>query len=77
MRIEIETALRRNILVIPVLVGKATMPSAKDLPESMKSFAFRNATPLRVDPDFHRDVDRLTEGIASVVAEVAAKKAKM
>ena len=37
VRIEIESALKRNIPVIPVLVGEVEMPSAKDLPPSMQS----------------------------------------
>ena len=36
VRIEIERALARNIPVIPVLVGKATLPSKSDLPPSLQ-----------------------------------------
>ena len=43
VRIEIESALARDIPVIPVLVGKAPMPSEWQLPDGLKEFAYRNA----------------------------------
>ena len=63
VRIEIESALERNIPVIPVLVRDAKMPSANDLPESILELAYRNGIPVRPDPDFHRDMERLIQGI--------------
>jgi hypothetical protein len=39
VRLEIETALSREIRVIPVLVDEATMPSACELPPSLQSLA--------------------------------------
>ena len=36
VRIEVETALERQIPVIPLRVQKATIPAEKDLPESLK-----------------------------------------
>src|SRR6516162_2816409 len=43
VRIELETALRRRIPVIPVLVDDSRMPRPTELPESIKDFSFRNA----------------------------------
>ena len=63
VRIEIEAALKRGIPVIPVLVRGAQMPNAEDLPKSMVELAFRNGIPVRPDPDFHRDMERLIQGI--------------
>ena len=63
VRIEIESALRRNIPIIPLLVGHATMPQAEDLPESLRDFAFRNGTPIRPPPDFNGDVERLIRSL--------------
>ena len=37
VRIEIATALKRNIRVIPVLVDGATMPPARELPNDFKA----------------------------------------
>jgi hypothetical protein len=64
VRIEVETALNRNIPVIPLLVRGAAMPTEETLPHSLGKLAFRNAIPIRPDPDFHRDMDRLIEAIS-------------
>jgi|GEM_PF-2646934 formylglycine-generating enzyme required for sulfatase activity len=66
VRVEIETALRRDSLVIPVLVGGAELPDEAALPESLKGLAYRQSTPVRHDPDFHRDMDRLIQRIEGV-----------
>ena len=63
LRIEIETALRRDIPVIPVLVQGGAIPEADQLPESLKTLAYRNGLSVRPDPDFHPDMDRLIKGI--------------
>lgn len=61
VRIEIETALARDQRVIPVIVGEGRMPEAEELPESLRELADRHAFPVRPDPDFHRDMDRLVQ----------------
>ncbi|NJL46773.1 MAG: toll/interleukin-1 receptor domain-containing protein [Leptolyngbyaceae cyanobacterium SM2_5_2] len=66
VRVEIETALRRDSLVIPVLVGGAELPDDTALPESLKGLAYRQGTSVRHDPDFHRDMDRLIQRIEGV-----------
>ncbi|UVT16520.1 MAG: TIR domain-containing protein [Nitrospira sp.] len=43
IRMEITTAISRNLKVIPVLVGGATMPRSEDLPDDLKTLAGRNA----------------------------------
>ena len=63
VRIEIEAALRRDIPVIPLLVQGAGMPGENDLPPSLQALVFRNAIPIRPDPDFHHDIDRLLKGV--------------
>lgn len=63
-RIEIETGLsHEGIRVIPVLVMNAIMPTAQEMPESLKELAFRNAINVRNDPDFDNDIQRLILGI--------------
>jgi hypothetical protein len=59
VRLEIEFALRRGLLVVPVLVGNAAMPAERSLPKSLRALAYRNAALVRDDPDFHHDMDRL------------------
>lgn len=66
VRIELEAALARDIPVIPVLVGNAVMPTETQLPRSLAAFAFRQATVVRPDPDFHRDMDRLIKALTGL-----------
>ncbi len=67
VRIEIEAALGRSIPVIPVLVGNSSVPKAEELPENLRELAYRNGTPVRPDPDFYHDVERLIRGIKAAV----------
>jgi hypothetical protein len=60
VRIEIAGALERGIRVIPVLVGGATLPSADELPGSLRALCQRQAVEIR-DPSFHRDAQRLID----------------
>jgi hypothetical protein len=48
-RMEIASALRRNIRVIPVLVDGASMPRSVDLPDDLATFASRVALQLSHD----------------------------
>jgi hypothetical protein len=59
VRIEIASALRRGIPVVPLLVDGARLPEAKEMPEDLQPLARRNGIEIRRDPDFHNDVTRL------------------
>ncbi len=59
VRLETEEALRCGKLVIPVVIGNSSMPSAEQLPASLHPLLGKQATNIRPDPDFRRDVDRL------------------
>lgn len=63
VRIEIESALKRKIPVIPLLVREAHIPAEDDLPSSLKELPLHNGVPIRSDPDFHKDLDRLIASI--------------
>lgn len=63
VRIEIEAALKRDIPVIPLLVQGAKMPDLDKLPDTMRDLYYRNGTPIRADPDFHSDMDRLIKAL--------------
>ena len=63
VRIELEAALQRDILVIPVLVRGAQIPAETELPTTLAALAYRNGLPVRPDPDFRRDMARLIEGV--------------
>jgi hypothetical protein len=64
VRIEIEAALNQDILIIPLLVHGASMPAEENLPPSLRKLIYRNGMPVRSDPDFHRDMDRLIAEIS-------------
>jgi hypothetical protein len=68
VRIEIELALKRKIPVIPVLVSGASIPPPKRLPASIQDLSYRHGIVVRVDPDFHRDMDRLIEYLKKLPA---------
>ncbi len=59
VRIEIESALKQEMRIIPLLVDDTTMPAPDELPEPLQNLAFRNGAAIRPDPDFHRDMDRV------------------
>lgn len=65
VRIELEAALQRDIPVVPVLVRNARVPEESELPVTLAALAYRNGMAVRPDPDFHRDMDRLIEGVQS------------
>jgi hypothetical protein len=58
VRVEIATALKRGVIVIPVLVEDASMPKAVDLPEDLKLLSRRNAFEIR-HTRFNDDCERL------------------
>jgi hypothetical protein len=67
IRLEIETALRQKLRIIPVLVNDASMPKANVLPESLRDFSFLNAAPVGLGVDFRLHIDRLIRSIESVL----------
>lgn len=75
VRIEIESALRRGIPIIPVLSEGAAMPRDSDLPATLSEFAFRNAAELRSGRNLRFHMDSLLKGIQGLVpaATPAAK----
>lgn len=76
VRIEIESALKRDKRVIPVLVNEAQMPSADDLPETLKPLARRHAVRLSHD-SFRPDSERLVKALKSALAEEANKREQL
>lgn len=68
VRLEIAEALARNILVIPVLVGGAVMPSPDALPQNLADFARRNALTL-TNERFRYDVSKLIGALQIVIPE--------
>lgn len=67
VRIELETALKRNIPVVPVLVGGARMPTPAELPDGLKDLAFRNAAQIDAGRDFHQHMERLIRSMDRIL----------
>jgi hypothetical protein len=66
VRMEIEAALERDIVVTPVLVKGAQMPAAKELPAEISDLAYRNGFELshsRWESDVREMIRRLNLGV--------------
>jgi TIR domain len=75
IRLEIATALKRGIRVIPVLVDGALMPRAGDLPDELKSLIRLQA--LRVSQDrFRSDSEPLLTAVGQALKEARAERRK-
>src|SRR5271165_2666190 len=70
VRLEIATALKRNIRVIPVLVDGALMPRPGDLPDDLKALVRRNALQLSHDR-FRADSQRLASAVERALEKTA------
>jgi hypothetical protein len=69
VRMELETALRANIPVFPVLVEGATMPRSAELPDSLKAFSDVNAATVDTGRDFDHHISRLIASIDKRLAD--------
>ena len=58
VRLELATALKRHVPLVPVLVGGASLPATADLPEELRPLLHRQAVVLQ-DEKWHQDVDSL------------------
>jgi len=71
LRVEIVTALRNDsVLVIPILVGDATMPTPEELPEELVPLSYRNCFELR-DSRWESDVTLLIQSIQKACGDPA------
>ncbi len=66
LRLEVSTALRRDIPVVPVLLDGASFPPQERLPDDLVDLAGRQATDV-THTRFHQDVDDLIEGLCSLL----------
>ena len=63
VRTEIDAALIRDIVILPVLVGGSSMPAPDELPPSLRNLAFQNALQVRDEPHLDEDMRRLKAAI--------------
>jgi hypothetical protein len=73
LRVEVASALKNErVRVIPVLVERASMPAAEDLPPDLAELRYRNAIELS-DARWESDVQLLIEAVEQACADSAAK----
>jgi hypothetical protein len=63
VRIEIESALKRDLPIIPVLISQAKMPIEASLPASLAKLTYRDAIDLDEGRDFKPHIRRLIRTI--------------
>jgi hypothetical protein len=66
VRIELEAALERQVRLIPMLIEGARMPGTADVPASLQPLCYRTAVPVRPDPDFKSDMERLVAALRAL-----------
>ena len=75
VRFEVETALRRKIPVIPLLVGASEMPLPSDLPDNITDFAYRNAVRIDSGRDFDHHMAGLMRAMDRILLAPAGEQA--
>jgi hypothetical protein len=73
LRIEIATALQRDIPVIPILLDSARIPKADQLPEDLEELAVRNGLNIR-HASFHGDMDNLIQRLLILAGPIGRGK---
>lgn len=76
VRFEIETVLNRDIVVIPVLLQGARMPSDSSLPEALWPLSQRNATTLS-DERWLSDIKDLSQRLRKALGISRSKQAEL
>lgn len=76
VRLEITTAIDRNIRLIPVLVQGVAMPRSSDLPEALGKLARRHALEIS-DARWQHDIGKLTKTLEGVLTASNSKLANV
>jgi formylglycine-generating enzyme required for sulfatase activity len=72
VRIEIASALQRNIPVIPILLEGTKVPKAEQLPTDLQGLALHNGLDIR-HASFHNDMDKLIRGLKGHAGSAIAR----
>jgi hypothetical protein len=75
VHLELATALRRDIRVIPVLVGGAQLPEAAELPDDLQGLVQRQALELH-NETWHQDIDGLVRSLRGEPAVPANRRGR-
>jgi hypothetical protein len=73
VRLELARALARDVRVVPVLVGGATLPAATELTDDLKGLVRRQAVVLH-DETWHEDVNGLVGSLRGKPAVPATRR---
>ena len=73
VKLEIQTALDRRIHLIPVLIGGASMPSSKQLPETVVQLSRKNAFTVDSGRDFHHHLVSLIDELETLLQTVSTQ----
>jgi hypothetical protein len=66
VRLEVETALQRDIPILPILVQGTSMPVESELPAPIARLTYQHAFPVRSGRDFQRDMEIVISNIARI-----------
>jgi hypothetical protein len=72
VRLEVGSALKRNVWVIPVLVNGAMIPRSDELPDNLKPLTRRNALEIS-HTRFNIDTERLIRAIEQAFEQIEAE----
>jgi hypothetical protein len=76
VRVEVETALRRRMPVIPILVEGGGMPKVDQLPDTLKELTYRNGLDVDSGRDFNHHIGRLIRNMDPILAQVELGRAE-
>jgi ribose transport system substrate-binding protein len=76
VRLEIATALKRGIRVVPVLVDGATMPEVGELPDDLKALVRRNAVEIGHNR-FNADSERLVTALERALGKATEQRERL
>ncbi len=68
VRMVIEIALQQKKMLIPILIGGASMPIATDIPESLQELCYRRPFEILGNTNFKTDMEKLIGGIKRLPA---------
>lgn len=72
VRLEIASALKNNIRVIPILVENTKMPTSESLPEELKSLSYKNAYFIN-HIAFNSEIEKLIKNLKSFLLDKEKK----
>ena len=73
VRVEVETALARNIPLIPVFLD-SPVPTPEQLPDSLRDLVGRNGVFVRPPPDFKHDVAKLVHALQQWLEQQSGRR---